>query len=253
MAASAKECPEEGELVLCTVEKILGTEVFVKLDDYNKTGILVTSEVSPGRIYNIRDFVTPNKKIVCKVLRVDEAKEHIDLSLRRVSLKEKTEVLSRYKREKDASAILGRAIKEKARLEQIVAEIKAKYDLFEFLQAQKEKPELLAQFGFSPEEESSILKLVKERIKARVVKAKAKISVIGDIDDPAGVDTIKKALDVRDKRVKITYLSSPFYLVSAEAESYKEANKLLSEAIEEIEKRIEEAGGTFSALSREEK
>ncbi len=242
----AKEYPEEGELVLCTVEKILGTAAFVKLDDYSKTGVLVTSEISPGRIYNIRDFVTPNKKIVCKVLRVDEVKGHIDLSLRRVSLKDKKEMLSKYKKEKDALAILSIAIKEKEKLKEILEKIKKEYGLFEFLQAIKERPELLMQFGFSPQEKDSILKLVRERIKAKIIKAKAKISVSANIDDSTGVDTIKKALDINDKRVKVMYLSAPFYLVSAEAESHKEADKLLSDVIEEIKKRIKEAGGTLT-------
>lgn len=244
-----KEYPEEGELVLCTVDKILKTTVFVRLDDYNKTGVLVTSEISPGRIYNIRDFVTPNKKIVCKVLRVDRATGHIDLSLRRVSLKDRAEMLSRYKKEKDALAILSRAIKGQ-KVEQIITKIRKEYDLFEFLQAVKEKPELLVQFGFTPEEKDATLKLVKERIKVKAIKAKAKISINTNIEDSAGVDTLKKVLDVEDKRVNITYLGSPFYLVSAEAESHKEANKLLSDVIEEIARKIKEAGGT---VTRKEK
>ena len=67
----AKEFPEEGEIVLCTVIKIMGTTVFVHLDDYNREGVVSTSEVAPGRIRNIRDYVTINKKIVCKILRID--------------------------------------------------------------------------------------------------------------------------------------------------------------------------------------
>jgi len=246
MEKEYKEYPEEGELVLCTVEKILRTAAFVKLDDYNKTGVLVTSEISPGRIYNIRDFVTPNKKIVCKVLRVDEVKGHIDLSLRRVSLKERTEMLSKYKKEKDALAIFSMAIKDKEKLKDVLEKIKKEQGLFEFLQAVKERAELLTQFGFSSEEKESILKLIKERIKAKIVKAKAKISVSANIEDSRGVETIKKALDIEDKRVKVTYLGAPFYLVSAEAENHKEANKLLSDVIEEIKKRIKEGGGALT-------
>lgn len=245
-----KEYPEEGELVLCTVEKILRTAAFVRLDNYNKTGILVTSEISPGRIYNIRDFVTINKKIVCKVLRVDKATGHIDLSLRRVSIKDRTEMLSKYKKERDALAILSRAIKEKEKLDQIITKIKKERSLFDFLQSVKEKPELLGQFGFGPGEKDTTLKLIKERIKAKAIRAKAKISVSASVEDPTGVETVKKALDIKDRKVEVTYLSAPFYLVSAEADSYKEANKLLSDVIEEITKRIKEVGGI---IAREEK
>jgi len=106
--------PEEEELVLCTVKNILGTTVFVDLDKYGKTGVIATSEIAPGRIRNIRDYVVPHKKIVCKVLRVDKAKGHIDLSLRRVSQKDTKEVIQHYEKEKVASTILGFVLKEKA-------------------------------------------------------------------------------------------------------------------------------------------
>ena len=57
---------EEGQIVLCTVEKILGTTVFVKIEN-NGEGTLTTSEISPGRIRNLRDYVVIGKKIVCKI------------------------------------------------------------------------------------------------------------------------------------------------------------------------------------------
>ena len=75
--------PEEGEIVLCTVKKILYHSIFATIDEYETLeGMLHISEVSPGRIRNIRDFVKEGKQIVCKVLKVDKVKGHIDLSLR---------------------------------------------------------------------------------------------------------------------------------------------------------------------------
>ena len=62
---------EEGQIVLCTVEKILGTTVFVKIEG-NGEGTITTSEISPGRIRNLRDYVVPGKKIVCKILSIKE-------------------------------------------------------------------------------------------------------------------------------------------------------------------------------------
>ena len=63
----ANEQIEEGQIVLCTVDKIVGTTVFVKIED-NGEGTITTSEISPGRIRNLRKYVIPGKKIVCKVL-----------------------------------------------------------------------------------------------------------------------------------------------------------------------------------------
>src|SRR3989344_185929 len=61
---------EEGNLVLCSVTKIIGTTVFIHLDEYNIDGTLSFPEVAPGRIRNIRDYAFPGKKIVCKVLKI---------------------------------------------------------------------------------------------------------------------------------------------------------------------------------------
>jgi len=77
--------PEEDELVFCTVNNVQYNSVFVKLDDYNKTALIHISEVSPGRIRNIRDYVKEGKVVVCKILRVNEQRGHIDVSLRRVN------------------------------------------------------------------------------------------------------------------------------------------------------------------------
>ena len=55
---------------MVTVTKIEYHSVFVELDEYGKTALIHISEISPGRIRNIRDFVkVEDKKIVCKVLK----------------------------------------------------------------------------------------------------------------------------------------------------------------------------------------
>src|SRR3989304_8342081 len=80
--------PEEGEILQCTVTSVQSHSVFVRIDEYGINGMIHISEVAPGRIRNIRDFVREGKKIVCKVLKINQEKNHIDLSLRRVSRSE---------------------------------------------------------------------------------------------------------------------------------------------------------------------
>src|SRR3989338_930002 len=98
--------PAEDELVPCTVTKILGHAIFVNLDEYDKGGLVHISEVAPGRIRNISEFVELSKKIVCKVLRVDNEKGHIDLSLRRVSEIERKNKLETIKQEQKAEKVI---------------------------------------------------------------------------------------------------------------------------------------------------
>src|SRR3989344_3778690 len=110
---------EEGDIVLCTVERIMGTVVFVKIhpSESNKSeleGSIITAEIAPGRIRNLREYVVPKKMIVCKIIRISPDRRHIDLSLRRVTGKEKKEVLDNYKAEKNSESILKGKLKEKA-------------------------------------------------------------------------------------------------------------------------------------------
>jgi translation initiation factor 2 alpha subunit (eIF-2alpha) len=80
---------ETGDVVLCTVDRIVGTTVFVHIEG-NGEGSIILSEIAPGRIRNIRDYVVPKKKIICKVLRISG--DRIELSLRRVTLKEQKDI-----------------------------------------------------------------------------------------------------------------------------------------------------------------
>ena len=76
------------------MKRISGTTVFVSIEDDGE-GTIITSEIAPGRIRNLRDYVVPGKKIVCKILSIDKA-GNIHLSLRRVTDKEKREVMEQY-------------------------------------------------------------------------------------------------------------------------------------------------------------
>src|SRR3989344_4843371 len=104
---------EESDVVLCTVDRIVGTVVFVKIEDNSVEGSIILSEIAPGRIRNLRDYVVPKKKIVCKVLRISKD-GNIELSLRRVTPKEQKKVLEESKQEKSYESILKNILKEKA-------------------------------------------------------------------------------------------------------------------------------------------
>jgi len=238
-----KEFPDEEELVLCTVDKIMGTTVFVKIEEYNKTGVIVTSEVAPGRIRNIRDYVTPNKKIICKVLRLDTARNQIDLSLRRVNQKDARKLLERYNQEKAAMTILKIVSKN---IDGIAGEIKKKYgSLFEFLEKSKENESLLLEF-FDEEETKKLISLIKEKIKTKKIEVKKRLSI--STIAPNGINLIKSSLNVKDARV--TYIGSPFYSISTESKDYKDANRKMEKALKEITAKVKEAGGKIEIFEK---
>lgn len=120
---------EEGQIVLCTVNQILGTTVFVKLEDYNIEGTITTSEIAPGRIRNLRDYVVPGKKIACKILSIRENK--VQLSLRRVKPVERKELLDKIEKIKSYKAILKTVLGEEES-KKIISDISEKYSLLDF-------------------------------------------------------------------------------------------------------------------------
>ena len=56
---------QEDDIVLCTVKRIEKTIVFLDVQENSHTieGTMIFSEVSAGRIRNIRDYIVPNKKL----------------------------------------------------------------------------------------------------------------------------------------------------------------------------------------------
>ena len=76
---------EVGSVLEGTVTGITNFGAFVELTG-GKVGLIHISEVAPGRIRNIREFVSEGKKIICMILRVKKEREQYDLSLRRVQV-----------------------------------------------------------------------------------------------------------------------------------------------------------------------
>ena len=237
MSKIVKEYPEQGELVLCTVSNIQGTTVFAALDKYGKTGVIHTSEIAPGRIRNIRDYVVPNKKIVCKVLRLDILKGHIDLSLRRVSKKDTQEEIKRYKREQVSNKILEMVLKTEigSTKEKILEKFET---ITELLELSLQNPEALKEFMNKTDAEK-ILRIVAEKIKPKKIFVKATLKITST--NINGISIIKNALDIKEKRLTINYLGAPNYMISLEGDDYKTANKKLKTITEKIEKSLKKS------------
>src|ERR1041384_2782866 len=100
---------KQDELVLCTVKKIEGTTVFVTIEEYGLEGTIVFSEIAAGRIRNIREYAVPNKKIVCKVFKIQP--DHIELSFRRVTGAERDSLIERFRQESTFKTMLKQIVK----------------------------------------------------------------------------------------------------------------------------------------------
>ncbi len=233
---------EEGDIVLCTVDRIVGTTVFVRIAGVGKDleGSIVFSEVAPGRIRNIRDYVVPKKMIVCKVLRISG--NRIDLSLRRVTLKEQKELKERYKQERSFLSILKTVLGENATS---IIEKASKEGIYDFMQKIKENPKELESL-VGKQGAKKILDIVNEqKQKKQVIKKEIMLRSY----DPAGVEEIKNILG-KVNGAEVRYLAAGKYSLKREDEDLKQADQKLREILEAIEKAAKKTGMDFSIIKK---
>lgn len=238
-----KDFPDLDELVICIVTKIVGTTVFLYLEDYDKEGVMPFSEVAPGRIRNIRDYVAPNKKVVCKVMRMDKEKKHIDVSLRRVSVKDQKKKLTEHNKER-ANKILLELVADKTAIDKIKEDFHSLNSFFENLN----EDETIAKKYLKEEKAEKLLKLVREKEKEKRVKITLKIQL--QHSGPDGIKVIKKTLEKNKGIAEINYISAPFYSITIKSKNYKEGNKIIREIAEKIINDLKVNGGKGEIIEK---
>ena len=251
-----KGCPETDEIVMCTIKKILPHSVFVDLDEYEKEAMLHISEVAPGRIRNIRDYVKEGKKIVCKILKINEEKGNIDLSLRRVNLAQKRNKINEYKQEQKAEKLLEQVAKEQKRsLEEVYNEAGNKiienYGALTpaFLEIVLDKLDL-KKLGIKKSLSDKITELVKAKINPPEVRISGTLKLQSTKEN--GIEIIKKILKkVKKDDIEIIYVGSPNYKITVKAGDYKTAENEIKKVTNYISEEIKKEDGKFEFIRKE--
>ena len=239
MLYSKKGLPQEGELVVCTVSKIQHHSVFVSLDSYKKSAILHISEVSPGRIRNLRDFVKEGKVIVCKVLSTDSFRGHIDVSLRRVSENQRIQLMNKIKQEVRAEKIVEAVCEDKKlKVSEYYAELYGAINKdYEFLH-EAFRDYVKGEYKIPAVTESAyLIDLISQRIKPPQVELTGKFQIVSFADD--GVEIIKNTLieaqTVDEEHMALTYNGGGNYNFRITTETFREAEDILKKARDVIE------------------
>lgn len=228
--------PGEGDLVLCTVKKVLYHSVFVELDEYQGLeGFIHISEIAPGRIRNIRDYVKEGKKIVCKVLKINKEKGNIDVSLRRVSVQMRNKKNTEDKQEQKAGKILDTLAKEcntsvdniyKDIGESLIENYGSIYEGFQKILLNGEQE--LKSLKSDEKLKKKLFKIIKDRIKPVEVSLNGVLTMSSYSSN--GIDEVKQTLldlikENNDYKIKIQYISAPKYKILISASNYKKAEK----------------------------
>jgi translation initiation factor 2 subunit 1 len=245
--------PDEDDILLCTVKNVQYHSVFVSLDHYGgKQGLIHISEISPGRIRNIRDFVVEGKKILCKVLKVDPAKGHIDLSLRRVNESQKRLINDKIKQEQRAENIIDVfAEQQKINKDEAYALI-AKPILEEYIFLHEAFNDVvendldLEKYNYKKEFIAPLIKLIKEKITPPEYEHGGILTI--KIYSEDGIDCVKEALQRAaqvDKKITLKYSGGGTYSIKAVSRDSKEAEQIVTKAVEECRKYVEGKKGVF--------
>lgn len=248
--------PEEGELVFCTVTNVQYNSVFVTIENYNRSGLIHISEISPGRIRNIRDFVKEGKMIVCKVIKIDEEKGHIDLSLRRVTEMQKKQKTEERKQEQKAEKIietLATELKEEPQktYNHVSKILLKKYELLQYaFEDLVENKKSLKEHGLEEKYATPLETIIHEKIKPKKVEINGTITI--QIFTENGIDTVKQALtSMLKENIQVKYLGAGKYALHIEAKNYKDAEKDLKESLEKAKEIVESVKGIFHFKKQE--
>jgi len=235
--------PEPGELVVCTVKRILPHAAFVILDEYNNLeAMLHVSEVSSRWVRNIKEFVSEGKKVVCKVMEARH-EEHIDVSLKRVTnveTKAKLDELKSEERMEKLIEAIAKMLKEDPQksLQTIGKAIISEFgSLLDFtLSFKKEGPGVINEVKIDTKWKKELYKHIDEQIKSQFVLIHRDVELSSFEEDGLNrlKNVFKKAIDfVKGEKMaaEIKTLSAPKYRISLTAKNYKEAENFMEKLI----------------------
>jgi translation initiation factor 2 subunit 1 len=200
--------------------------------------MITISEVAPGRIRNIRDYVIEGKVVVCKVLYVNKERGYIDLSLRRVNEGQRREKNDAVKQELKAEKII------EMTAHSLKIDVKILYDKVAdaFLQSYFYIYQAFDDFlngnidlkeHFDKNISEALEKTIREKIKPK------EILIAGDVTinswEENGVEDVKTALGaILKDNIKISYLGGGKYRILFKGTDYKVLEKSLKDASESI-------------------
>ncbi len=246
------EFPEEGELVVCTVQNVKNFGAFVTLDEYgNKEGFVHVRDVATGWVKYIRDYIREGQKVVCKVLGVDASKGHIDLSLKTVNEHQRREKIQQWKNETKAEKLL-EIVAERLGItieqcysqfaDDLIDKFGSLYAAFEQCAASENA---LEENGFEGEWTSKFVAVARENVTPPFVQISGIVEL--KCPTPDGVDSIRKALlsgvDEVDERVSVQYIGAPRYRVVLSAPDYKSAEEDIRAVTNKMIATVKELGG----------
>lgn len=243
--------PVVGELIVGTITTVNPYSAAVRLEEYDRLGMIHISEVSSRWVRDIREFAKENQRCVCKVIKVDPEQGHINLSLKRVSKEEYDRKMSDYKTEEKAEKILEDIGKKFGKsLDQMYEEVGYFLQdnfgsLFKAFKIALKDKKLLVKKGMDEKYADAIAQAASDVFQEGKTEIKCKLRITSL--KPDGILSIKKALAEAEKEgVEIRYISAPVYMIKMTGTDPKKTEKKIKAIADAISTNIEKNGGKAS-------
>ncbi|ORD95009.1 IF2A [Enterospora canceri] len=241
----------EGQFVVTKTTKLREGVVTVQLLEYEmKEGLIMPSELSRKRIKNASQATKIGKTEVCQIIKIEGG--NIDLSLKQVDEKEKTEAMTQFKQNKLAYGIAEKAakklsLKTRAVYSKLKGRIEQYGELYNFLAAVKENTEII---DTGCDYERVLVEVITNEFKPEKVKIRADVDV--NCYKSNGLAKIKEALaagEAAEAEVEICLLNTPTFSITTTSNSKEEGFEKVRNVMDVIRSKIEESKGTFSIMS----
>ncbi len=220
-----KQFPENKELVLIRIKKIMPHGAYAELVEYGKDAYLPISEIASGWIKNIHEFVKDGQRDVGKVISVDREKGSIDVSLKKATSKEKSNKMTEYGLEKRYEKLFEQAasdagIKDKKDVDALREEIASKVDTYSNLIAAAQEDSKNIAFVQNRKFCDALIEIIAKNIKPKVYEV-SYLMEMRSSNKKADIKTIRNVLSSMEKLgVEVLYLGAPRYRLTADGDSY---------------------------------
>jgi translation initiation factor 2 subunit 1 len=255
------EFPEEEELVVCTIKSVKNFGAFVSLEEYqSKEGFIHVTEIASGWVKRMSDFVREGQRVVCKVMKVDQSKGHIDLSLKKVNDHQKREKIQTWKNEQKSDKLMEIVAQRMettvdACYEEFGDALVEKYgNLYAAFEAAAGSPKRLKNDGFDGKWVKTFLAVAGENVQPSTVEIAGMLELSCPVSN--GIvhirEALKEAEKTKDENVKIQYIGAPKYRVVVLADDYKLAEEDIKKAADRAIGYIKARGGDGKFIRKEQ-
>ena len=251
--------PSEGELVVAVVREVKQNGAYVDIDEYDGIeGFIFIGEIASGWVKNIRAFVRPGQRLICKVLRTRKDNKSLELSLKSVSEERKRDRLAEWKNEERAKQLL-KVLAEQVgwsedELSETQMELTESYaTLYGAFEEAAKNPESLEEVGFEGEWIAAFIEIAVKNIIPDTVEIRGRFVL--NVDQAEGIDVIKEALiaaeNVSDEESELIvtchYDGAPSYRIDLKAPDFKTAEEAWNNATTACIDIVQKAGGSAEA------